>query len=255
MSQVNKYLYHTFDHWFRGGNIWIYSDPHFADLEMIGKRKNYISDEEQVKRINSKVGKNDTIIFLGDLHGDDTKYPGSKAKALELIKKIKGYKVLITGNHDLGKSNYERKVDEFIHMPKCPKCGSFDVNDGSTHIYSEHWYMSCNKCSYSEELGEWQRSKADNHLFDEVYPGPIMIATKVMLSHEPIDCPYFFSIHGHDHSNWFNNGHHFNACAECIDYTPVSLLNMFKKGMFKNVDDIHRMTIDKATERKNKRDL
>lgn len=186
MPQVNKYLYHTFDHWFRGGNIWIYSDPHFADSEMVYLRKNYIDDDEQVKRINSKVGKNDTIIFLGDMGN------------VEYINKIKGYKVLITGNHDSGKTTYME-------------------------------------------------------YFNEVYDGPLMISAKVMLSHEPVDCPYFFSIHGHDHSNWFDNDHHFNACAEHINYTPVSLLDMFKKGMFKNVNDIHRMIIDRATERKAKR--
>ena len=74
--------------WYRGGNIWLYSDPHFSDPEMVCLRKNYIGDAEQIKRINSKVGKNDTIIFLGDIGN------------LDCIKHIKGYKVLIMGNHD-----------------------------------------------------------------------------------------------------------------------------------------------------------
>lgn len=78
------------------GNIWLYSDPHFGDPDMPILRNNYISDEEQIKRINSKVGKNDTIIFLGDI-GDT-----------ECIKRIRGYKVLVMGNHDKGKTNYKR---------------------------------------------------------------------------------------------------------------------------------------------------
>ena len=186
MAQINKYLYSMFDHWFRGGNIFVISDNHFSDQEMIHLRKNYIGDDEQIKRINSKVGKNDTLIFLGDIGN------------VEYIKKIRGYKVLIMGNHDSGKSNY-------------------------------------------------------TDYFDEVYDGPIMISKKVMLSHEPFDSPYIFSIHGHKHDNGFNNGHNFNACAEWINYTPVSLLDMFKKGMFKNVEDIHRQTIDRATARKAKK--
>ena len=78
-----------------------------------------------------------------------------------------------------------------------------------------------------------------------------MISDKVMLSHEPLRLPdnCIFNIHGHDHSNWFNQPNHLNVCAEWIDYTPVSLLEMFKTGAFKGVDNIHRITIDKATER------
>ena len=98
---ANKFLYPLFDHWFRGGNIWLYSDPHFSDDEMKYIRKDYIGDEEQVKRINSKVGKNDTIIILGDIGNTDW------------VKKIRGYKVLIMGNHDSGKSNYQRIIKDY----------------------------------------------------------------------------------------------------------------------------------------------
>ena len=94
---ANKFLYPLFNHWFRGGNIWLYSDPHFSDDEMKYIRKDYIGDEEQVKRINSKVGKNDTIIILGDIGN------------AEWVEKIRGYKILIMGNHDKGKSNYDKK--------------------------------------------------------------------------------------------------------------------------------------------------
>lgn len=92
-----KHLYDNFKHWYHGGSVYFYSDPHFADEEMKYLRKNYIGDDEQVKAINKKIGKNDTIIFLGDI-GDT-----------EFIKKIRGYKVLIMGNHDKGATCYKRK--------------------------------------------------------------------------------------------------------------------------------------------------
>lgn len=97
-----KGLYDSFaKRWYRpGGTIWLYSDPHFSDEEMVHLRKNYIGDEEQVKAINKKVGKNDTIIFLGDIGN------------VEWIKKVRGYKVLIMGNHDAGASNYTDYFDE-----------------------------------------------------------------------------------------------------------------------------------------------
>lgn len=198
-----KHLYDCFSHWYRGGNIWLYSDPHFGDEEMKYIRKDYIGDDEQVRRINSKVGKNDTIIFLGDI--GDTEY----------IKKIRGYKVLIMGNHDAGASNYMRQ------------CGI--GSDGKLY---------------------------DNRLFDEVYEGPLMINDKVILSHEPIDLPFAFNFYGHDHSNWFSTvakyNNHLNVCAEWIDYTPISLVSLLRSGVTKNVENIHRMTIDGAIRRKAK---
>ena len=181
---MNKSLYDIFSHWYRGGNIWLYSDPHFGDEEMQYIRKDYIGDDEQVTRINKKVGKLDTIIFLGDI-GDT-----------ECIKKIRGYKVLIMGNHDKGATTYK-------------------------------------------------------NVFDEVYEGPLMINDKIMLSHEPLSLPpCFFNIHGHDHSGQTILPNHLNVCAEWIYYTPISLISLLKMGAFSKVDNVHRITIDKATEKK-----
>lgn len=186
-----KHLYNNFAHWYHGGTIYFYSDPHFNDDEMKYIRKNYIGDDEQVRAINKKVGKNDTIIFLGDI-GD-----------VDFIRKIRGYKVLIMGNHDGGASNYIRTPDE---------------------------------------------NSMDNHLFDEVYEGPLCISEKIILSHEPMYIPFMLNIHGHDHSNWtFQDSNHWNMCAENIGYTPVSIKEIIKSGRLKNIDSIHRVTIDKAT--------
>lgn len=183
---INMYkgLYDKFKDWFRGGNIWLYSDNHFCDEEMKYIRKNYIGDEEQIKNINSKVGKNDTIIFLGDIGN------------IECIKKIRGYKILIMGNHDKGATNY-------------------------------------------------------TNVFNEVYEGPVFINDKIVLSHEPINLPYAFNIHGHTHSLPYKyDENHLNVCAEAIDYMPISLISLLKQGVASKVEDIHRITIDNATIKK-----
>lgn len=196
-----KGLYDNFTHWLHGGKgaVWFYSDPHFADEEMVYLRKDYIGDEEQVKRINSKVGKYDTLVILGDIGN------------IEWVKKLRGYKVLIMGNHDAGASKYKRTVETQI-----------------------------------TQTGEYIIS--DNHLFDEVYEGALIVSEKLILSHEPIDFPYALNIHGHDHSNW--NGRdemHWNVCAEHIDYTPICLKEIIKSGRLKNINSIHRATINEAT--------
>lgn len=181
-------LYAPFRKWSESGTVWIYSDPHFNDQEMVHLRKNYIGDDEQIARINAKVGRKDTLIILGDI-GDETK-----------VRKLRGYKVLIMGNHDKGATKYQE-------------------------------------------------------LFDEVYEGPLFIAEKLLLSHEPISLPFAFNIHGHDHSNW-NAGaqHHLNVCAEHIEYTPVNLTRLLKRGLTSKVETIHRVTIDGATSRKKARE-
>lgn len=136
-----KHLYDKFSNWFHGGQVYFYSDPHFSDEEMVHLRKNYIGDEEQVKRINSKIGKNDTIVILGDI--------GNK----EMLKKIRGYKVLLLGNHDAGATNYVGYADEIYEGPlfisekllishePISIAGSFNIHG--------HDHSNCFSCGYN----------------------------------------------------------------------------------------------------------
>ena len=103
---MRKHLYPIFaEKWYKGGALYFYSDPHFGDPEMPLIRRNYISDEEQIARIKSVVHKNDTLVVLGDV-GDPT-----------LFKGVKGYKILICGNHDRGASYYADYFDEVYTGP------------------------------------------------------------------------------------------------------------------------------------------
>jgi len=99
-------LYKIFDHWHKEGTVYIYSDPHFnedEDLRIVFP--NRPSAEEQIKMINSKVGRKDHLIILGDL-GD-----------IDCVKKLRGHKILIKGNHDLGLSNYQDIFEEVYGGP------------------------------------------------------------------------------------------------------------------------------------------
>ena len=97
------------------GALWVLSDTHFSDFDAYSFRgllnlpiDTFYSneefeddikrlDEEQIKRINTLVGKKDTLIILGDVGN------------IECVKKLKTrYKILILGNHDKGASNYKR---------------------------------------------------------------------------------------------------------------------------------------------------
>ena len=165
--------------------VWIFSDTHFGDKDLRAGHPNRPSDEELVKMINSKVGRKDTLILLGDI-GD-----------IEFAKQLRGYKVLIAGNHDAGMTNY-------------------------------------------------------TEVFDEVYSGPLFIGEKLLLTHEPVNIPWVFNIHGHDHVGQ-KRENHLNVCADVIGYIPINMNQILKTGLMSKVESIHRQTIDKATERKKKR--
>lgn len=91
-------------------------------------------------------------------------------------------------------------------------------------------------------------------VFDEIYDGPLFIADRILLSHEPImGLPWCVNIHGHDHSgveNYQDSCKHLNLAANVCGYKPVSLGKLIKNGLMAGVQTIHRTTIDGATERK-----
>lgn len=215
---MENILYKPFEHWFHGGSVYFYSDPHFGDKYMNKIRG--ITDAEQLKRINSVLGKKDTIVLCGDI-GD-----------LSWVRKIRGYKVLIMGNHDKGRTKYLRNITQFAIPPE-----NIDYYP-SECIVGKADYNGAVIITY------------DNKLFDEVYEGILTISDKIVLSHEPIAVPHMVNIHGHVHT-YKSEG--INVCAEQINYTPVSLKTLIKNGAFSKVISIHRETIDAAAERKAKR--
>ena len=262
-----KFLYDEIaKRWYRGnGNsIWVFSDPHFSDIESYKLRfpnafpipegmseeeckQNHefrvkMFDNEQIKNINSKVGKNDTIIFLGDIGN------------VECIKKIRGYKVLIMGNHDKGASNYKR--NSFVKTFYEHNYKTFD-----DMLEEAKSYGVLESLTYADWLNTSPEDDTylayyDNHLFDEVYEGPLMINDRVILSHEPIfpTVQFLYNIHGHVHNkNYVGDEHHMNVCAEVINYYPINLGSLIKHGLLKDIDSIHRMTIDGAIKRKSKK--
>lgn len=80
--------------------------------------------------------------------------------------------------------------------------------------------------------------------FDEIYEGPLMISKKLILSHEPVDVPWAFNIHGHNHNSGGSDDRHLNLAANVYGYLPANLGKLIKNGLISNVDDIHRITIN-----------
>lgn len=230
-------LYDIFNEKWCKQTVWLYSDPHFGDEELRKIIPNRPSDEELVQMINSKVGRKDTIIFLGDIGNP------------EYIKKIKGYKILICGNHDAGISNYKRKIVRtgFNRNGYTRK----EAMQKMAEIHPNCKYKVYEKLSFPSFY--WV-VEADNCLFDEVYSGPLMVGEKLLLSHEPVNIPWVFNLHGHIHNIYHKNDkYHFNVCSDAIGYIPINFNQWLKKGYLSQIESIHRATINEATKRKEKR--
>ena len=228
-------LYKTFDHWHQEGTLWIISDTHFGDADIRRGFPDRPADDELVKRINSYIGRKDTLIMLGDV-GDVSYVKQLRAK----------YKILIMGNHDCGRTNYERQVITQLF---------------SKDLYTKEQVLDLMKtmypnCRYSieerKQLDSFFEVSVDNMLFDEVYEGALIIGEKFILSHEPVELPWALNFHGHDHQGGFHKNS-VNCCCDVIDYKPINMNQIMKQGLAARIDTIHRETIDKATKRKKKR--
>lgn len=234
-------IYDSFQHWGeKHQTVWIYSDPHFNDDELAGGIKGRPSAEEQVKRINAKCGRRDCLIVLGDV-GD-----------IEYVRQLRAeYKVLIMGNHDAGSSNYKRQViKEIYDQDKYTK----EQAIAEAKAKFPNWKITISEdYSFHSPFMRWVIC-ADNLLFDEVYEGALIIGEKLILTHEPVEIPWLFNVHGHIHDRRAKtDDKHLNVCSDVVGWEPINFNQFLKLGKTSKIQTIHRATIDKATARKTKR--
>lgn len=75
---------------------------------------------------------------------------------------------------------------------------------------------------------------------------------------EPVfGLPWCLNIHGHDHSGMeeYHEGcKHINLAANVCGYKPVNLGRLIKDGILSDIDSIHRITIDRAIDKKKNRE-
>lgn len=79
--------------------IYFTSDLHFYHKNVIDYCKRPWSNVEEmneglIERFNAKVGKTDTVYFLGDI------LFGGPTKAAEILPRLQGFRYLVPGNHD-----------------------------------------------------------------------------------------------------------------------------------------------------------
>lgn len=94
--------------------------------------------------------------------------------------------------------------------------------------------------------------------FDEVYEGPLFVAEKLLLSHEPVmNIDWCMNVHGHDHnpdSARRRGAHHMDIASNVVGFKVFNLATLIKGGLLSHSCGIHRVTIDGATRRKRRRE-
>lgn len=100
-------------------NVFFTSDHHFGHKQIINYESRPFIDVEQmnevmIERWNEVVQPADTLFHLGDFSFLN------KAATAEIVKRLHGYKILILGNHDRGRSRkwwLEAGFDEVSEYP------------------------------------------------------------------------------------------------------------------------------------------
>ncbi len=93
------------ERWSNYQTVYILSDLHFAEDDLKAAFPNRPSDEELVRRINAKVGRKDVLILLGDCGSPD------------FVRQLRGYKILLAGNHEPGLTAFEDIFQEIYSGP------------------------------------------------------------------------------------------------------------------------------------------
>jgi calcineurin-like phosphoesterase family protein len=206
-------LYYPFRKWSENAAVWLYSDPHFGDFEsytfrgLITDKTKEELDKFQVDRINKFVNKNDTIIFLGDI-GDPVP-----------LKKIKGHKVLITGNHDRGAAFYKEYFDEIY-------TGCLTISDRI--ILSHEPIESCPPFLFNIHGHDHNGTDFKEYVFRDC---DAVSSEKMAINALAAAKQYKLN--------------RFNVCAEWINYKPIALKDIINSGVLSNIPTIHRDYLDK----------
>ena len=113
--------------------IFYTADLHFGSDDVIEKAKRPFSssremDETVIYNWNNAISDNDTVYLIGDIGNHNIPFPDEK------LRKLRGHKHLIRGNHDTCIENQERLLDYFESVTDF-----LEIDDGAFHITLCHY--------------------------------------------------------------------------------------------------------------------
>lgn len=175
-------LFFTSDQHFQHNNIIKYCNRPFSNAAEM--------DEAIISRWNSVVGESDTVYVLGDFSmrvGAMTKNVG----------RLRGNKVLISGNHDACHSSRGKKASAMVE---------YYVACGFSHVCENAIVKLSNNINVILSHFPYATSYPSDHKFKK---------------HLPVDSGMWL-LHGHVHTQWDIKGRQINVGVDVRDFTPVS---------------------------------
>jgi calcineurin-like phosphoesterase family protein len=136
------------------GNLWISTDWHFYKNKNNTGFKINPDIDKILNNYKKCVKDNDTFIFLGDLYDARTIFDMKRVPKIFELKKLKGHKIMIKGNHDVNTTQFylDLGFDEvydsiynignivFSHEPR--KVNDDEINiHGHIHFSETYWGM------------------------------------------------------------------------------------------------------------------
>jgi calcineurin-like phosphoesterase family protein len=200
-------------------NTWFTSDLHFGHQKCIEYcNRPYRSieemDEKLIKNWNRVVQSQDTVIVVGDFF-----MYYKKAKLKEILGRLNGTKVLVSGNHDL--SDSEMFTIGFSHV-----CRSMTIKIAGETVNVSH---------YPYQKPKWVYMYYDfmAKLFPKRYFRPRRFADQLKDDGRFLLC-------GHTHSkNKYLGNRQIHVGVDCRDFTPVAFqkianeIAQIKLGIYK----------------------
>lgn len=137
-------------------------------------------------------------------------------------------------------------AQDYINQIK-PKIGKHDtlicLGDVGNKEYFK--YFNCYKVLITGNHDAGATTYED--VFDEVYNGPLFIADRILLSHEPIYGleDICINIHGHVHNAPIvpDEGH-INLAADNIGWRPINLGLLIKNGFLSATKNYHKVNLE-----------
>lgn len=172
-------------------NIWFTSDWHLDHARIIQLCNRPFANvlemnEKLVENYNSKVGDKDLVYFLGDVG------IGKPEKILSYVKRLKGNKILVRGNHE------DTELYEFS------RTAWLDV------VSLEEIRVTRNSKGVSEAVGEFSLCHYPFAVWNKSHYGSI-------------------NLHGHSHGNFSPCSQQYDVGVDPNGYFPISIVEVMDK--------------------------
>ena len=134
------------------GNVWVGTDWHFYKNKHGLNFKVNKHIDEILRNFNKHVKANDTFIFLGDLYDARSIFDVKMVPEIFRIKDLKGYKIMIKGNHDVNTNQFyldlgfdevyehEYRLGNIVFSHEPVKVNDDEINiHGHIHFSNNYW--------------------------------------------------------------------------------------------------------------------